>query len=63
MEPTVDESRYGLEGAGASDKGGYVKRAFVPSSSMKRRPLVKHDATIVAVEFFPSICSEPSKYW
>ena len=30
-EPTVDESRYGLEGAGASEKGGYVNRAFVPS--------------------------------
>ena len=28
VEPTVDESRNGLEGAGASEKGGDVNRAW-----------------------------------
>ena len=49
-------------GARGSENGCSVNRAFVPPS-MKRRPLVKHDAAIVAVEFFPRICSEPYKYW
>ena len=48
-------------GGQGSENGCSVNRAFVPPS-MKRRPVVKYNATIVAVEFFLRVLSEPYKY-
>ena len=54
----LDGFRYGLEGAGTSEKGCSVKRAFVPPS-VKRRPVVKPNRSIVVFVPVPLVWRNP----